>query len=101
MAICDAKYSDIMHLRIEDCCAAREEDKQEILSKIQDHDAFNETLQWLIFAEGGLLGQWLDAEDRAVNLGRLVRRVVATPKLTRRGRATTWEESSGHARAIK
>lgn len=60
-------------LRVEDMEASRRSDKDMILAKIEDMDAFNRNLQRLIFEEGGLLQAWMQNMDVASVLGTLAR----------------------------
>lgn len=69
-------YKHLKTVDVRNSQAARYEDKAEIIRKIQDIDAFNEVLRWLIFSETGLLTMWMDAESRLTGVGRVAVRVL-------------------------
>ena len=68
--------------------ASRAEDVQEILSKITDIDAFNETLQKLVLDKSGILSDWheLDAAHQMQETGALLKWAVAD-----QGRGVVWQ----------
>eukprot|EP00930_Biecheleria_cincta_P016710 TRINITY_DN13489_c0_g1_i3.p1 TRINITY_DN13489_c0_g1~~TRINITY_DN13489_c0_g1_i3.p1 ORF type:complete len:400 (+),score=50.64 TRINITY_DN13489_c0_g1_i3:72-1271(+) len=73
-AALDAHYETLSILDVRDCQASRSSDKEMILAKILDINAFNLRLQWLIFGTAGLFSKWVDGEERAGQVGRIVRR---------------------------
>lgn len=72
----DLHYKKLAQLDVKQCEASRQEDKDAILQKIEDYDAFNERLQWLIFGQGGLLSNWMDGKSRVAGAGRVLQRVM-------------------------
>eukprot|EP00928_Gymnodinium_smaydae_P087822 TRINITY_DN72018_c0_g1_i1.p1 TRINITY_DN72018_c0_g1~~TRINITY_DN72018_c0_g1_i1.p1 ORF type:complete len:849 (-),score=55.58 TRINITY_DN72018_c0_g1_i1:116-2662(-) len=54
---------ELLTVRVEDCKASREEDKQAIIEKISDVAAFNKRLQERFFGQSGLLSRWSDGES--------------------------------------
>lgn len=76
----DLHYHDLVSVDVANCRAAREEDKNMILSKISDRDAFNNQLQWAIFGTEGLFSKRLDGQERAAEIGRIVARAVCSTK---------------------
>merc|ERR1712113_1258263 len=73
----DNHQEALKHLRIQDMHASRPEDIKEILSKIPDHESFNERLHNLIF--DSLIAQWncLDPTEQLELVGRLARWQIA------------------------
>lgn len=69
----DERAEDLRQIKIEAMKASRPEDKQQILDKIPDKQAFNDHLQTLLFKE--LLPAWADFNrlQMAVWIGRFVR----------------------------
>jgi len=61
-------------LKVENMEASNPADKQMILNRIGDKDAFNTRVQSLIFSEGGLLDTWRGGWDFAGALGILAQR---------------------------
>jgi len=61
-------------LKVENMEASNPADKQMILDRIDDKDAFNAQVQRLIFSEGGLLDTWCGGLDFAGALGILAQR---------------------------
>merc|ERR1711933_5008 len=70
----DAHYSSLSTLNLQDCHASRPEDKDMILAKIQDINAFNAHMQWVIFGTEGLFSKWMDGQARAAIIGRIIKR---------------------------
>jgi len=87
----DLHYHRLAFVDVADCRAAREEDKEMILSRIQDRDAFNKRLQWAIFGTEGLFSNWLDGRERAAVIGRIVARAQVSLS------SCTFEEESDDA----
>merc|ERR1712151_1153930 len=58
--VLDDCYDHLELLDVRDCKASRPEDKDCILSRIGNIDAFNDRLQWLIYGSGGLFSAWMD-----------------------------------------
>jgi len=78
--VIEESEAKLKELKVESMQASRPEDVQEILSKINDKDAFNQRLQELIF--GKLLGGWqdLDPAEQMEALGHLLRWLNQTTK---------------------
>jgi hypothetical protein len=70
----DYHYSNLSTLDLRDCQASLPEDKEMILSKIDDVDAFNAHMQWVIFGTQGLFGKWMDGQARGEIIGRIIKR---------------------------
>merc|ERR1712048_1006299 len=79
----DAHYSSLSTLALQDCHASRPEDKDMILAKIEDIDAFNAHMQWVIFGMQGLFSKWMDGQARAAIIGRIIKR-AKTREVTQR-----------------
>jgi len=77
----DRNYDRLSMLDVTNCRATIQADKDLILSKIPDLDAFNNRLQWLVFGTEGIFQKWSDAQARAETAGRIASRAL--------GRATT------------
>lgn len=73
---------EVQSIRVEECQASRAEDRDAILEKIPDLDAFNARMHAAIFGQAGLLQQALDGATEAAWLGNVARRA-----LLRRGRS--------------
>ena len=69
----DRNEGDLRNLRIENMEATRPEDRDEILRKIEDHDAFDARVQTLLFND--LLPAWrrLDVASQLDRVGHFVR----------------------------
>ena len=69
----DAHEQELRRLRIEDMEATRPEDREEILHKIPDHEAFDRRVQVLLFED--LLPAWrrMDVALQLNRVGRFVR----------------------------
>lgn len=65
---------ELEDLRVEDMRASNPADKQMILGKISDLEAFNQEIQDMIFDEDGLLQAWRDGFDMIAFLGEVARR---------------------------
>merc|ERR1712056_63888 len=72
----DRNYNNLACLRVENCQAARPEDREGILAKIKDLGEFNDRLQWLIFGKGGLIKNWMDAEGKVAGAGAIAARAA-------------------------
>jgi len=72
--VLDKHYEGLVALDVRNCRASRAEDKDMILARIGDTHAFNMTLQWAIFGTQGLLGKWIDGQQRAAIIGRFLGR---------------------------
>ncbi|CAE6916950.1 unnamed protein product [Symbiodinium natans] len=71
----DLNYDRLTLLDVRHCSASSEADKDMILSKIADVEAFNLHLQELVFsAEVGLFAEWVDGYTRSRQVGRILRR---------------------------
>lgn len=66
----DCNYDNLSFLDVRNCRASRSEDKELILQRILNFDAFNDRLQWLIFGTEGIFKDCVDMRDRAAILGR-------------------------------
>ncbi|CAJ1443500.1 unnamed protein product [Effrenium voratum] len=73
----DEHYGTLKNLDIRNCEASRVEDKEQILSRIDDVAGFNEYLGWLIFDVDGIFSGFLDGEARLAMVGRLSLRMKA------------------------
>jgi len=73
-ACLDKNYSKLKTLDIQACEASRAEDKDQILSRIDDIQGFNEYLGWLVFDAEGIFSGFLDREARLSLVGRLSER---------------------------
>lgn len=72
----DKHYDKLSCLQVQDCEATRKEDKEYILSKIVDKDAFNEHLQLMIFGSDGLFSTYMDAREAMASAGRVAARAL-------------------------
>mmetsp|Transcript_11186 Transcript_11186/g.25775 ORF Transcript_11186/g.25775 Transcript_11186/m.25775 type:complete len:172 (+) Transcript_11186:162-677(+) len=70
----DLNYDKLSLLDVRDCSASSGPDKEMILSKIVDIDAFNLRLQQLVFSTEGLFSEWVDGKERSRQVGRILRR---------------------------
>lgn len=70
----DCNYDRLSLLDVRDCSASSQEDKDVILRKIVDVDAFNLKLQQLVFSSQGLFSHWVDGKERSRQVGRIWRR---------------------------
>jgi hypothetical protein len=66
--------SELRLLRVVHMRSSRPEDKELILAKIQDKDAFDAQLQQLLFAPGGLLQSWRE-EHNVISILELLARL--------------------------
>jgi len=73
----DSYYNDLLLLDVRESRASRIEDKDSILSKIGDIEAFNARVQWLIFGAEGLFKGWVDNRDGAASIGKLAQRAMS------------------------
>eukprot|EP00931_Biecheleriopsis_adriatica_P039798 TRINITY_DN22753_c0_g1_i1.p1 TRINITY_DN22753_c0_g1~~TRINITY_DN22753_c0_g1_i1.p1 ORF type:complete len:910 (-),score=126.20 TRINITY_DN22753_c0_g1_i1:39-2741(-) len=72
--IMDMQYGKLISLRADTCRATRTEDRDRILSKIKDKDAFNRRLQWIIFGARGLVRSC--GEDQVHDASRIAKRAM-------------------------
>jgi len=72
--VLDLHYESLSMIDVRKCRSSRPEDRNMILSNIPDVDAFNAQLQWAIFGTMGLLSRWVDGQERAAMIGRIVKR---------------------------
>lgn len=72
----DRNYDRLTNLRVQDCVASRPQDKEAILAKVHDLEAFNHNMEQMIFGTGGLLHKWKDSQTRLSVAGRLARQSV-------------------------
>ena len=71
----DLNYDKLSLLDVRQCMASAQEDKDMIISKIYDVDAFNLRLQELVFStEEGLFAEWIDGRERSRQVGTILRR---------------------------
>lgn len=73
-------FNQLTTLRVEDCSASREEDKEAILKRIgnaADIAKFNERLQRLLLGSDGLLAGWLDGLQCQQEVGSIAARAKA------------------------
>ena len=73
-------FNQLTTLRVEDCSASREEDKEAILKRIgnaADIAKFNERLQRLLLGSDGLLAGWLDGLQCQQEVGSIAARARA------------------------
>ena len=70
----DCNYDHLAHLDVRNCSATSQADKDLILRKIYDIDAFNLKLQQLVFSSEGLFSGWVDGRERSRQVGRIWRR---------------------------
>ena len=70
----DCNYDHLAHLDVRNCEATSQADKELILQKIYDIDAFNLKLQQLVFSSDGLFSGWVDGRERSRQVGRIWRR---------------------------
>eukprot|EP00928_Gymnodinium_smaydae_P087707 TRINITY_DN71938_c0_g1_i1.p1 TRINITY_DN71938_c0_g1~~TRINITY_DN71938_c0_g1_i1.p1 ORF type:complete len:609 (-),score=66.95 TRINITY_DN71938_c0_g1_i1:162-1988(-) len=75
-----AIYERLATLDVAECEASRAEDKEDILAGIPDIEEFNATLQGLIFAEHGLLGQHLSGFGVIEAAAQVARRVAGVQR---------------------
>jgi len=73
----DYHYDSLSLIDVRNCKASRVEDKELILKRINDPSSFNVQLQWTIFGTKGLFSKWLDGQERAALIGRIVRRAMS------------------------
>jgi len=67
-------HEELQQLRVEDMSSSNPADKEMILNKIQDKDAFNARLMSMIFDDDGLLQTWKDGFDIVAFLADIARR---------------------------
>lgn len=67
-------YTRVANVRVQDCLASREEDKEFILKRIPEKERFNAQLQKIIFGRHGLLGQKFEGFGLAEAAVRVARR---------------------------
>ena len=72
--VVDCNYDRLSLLDVRDCSASSQADKEVILQKILDVEAFNLRLQHLVFSSQGLFSQWVDGKERSRQVGRIWRR---------------------------
>ena len=71
----DLNYDRLMLLDVRMCSASSQPDKDMIISKIADVDAFNWKIRELVFsADTGFFAEWVDGNERSRQVGRIVRR---------------------------
>lgn len=103
----DRQYNRLSEVKLIDCQASREEDKQGILAKVDDHEAFDVYLQWLVFNTDGFLKPCADAQGTMETIGRIARRAAmhqsqgaltppqGTSESSARLRQSIWGDSHG------
>jgi len=72
----DLHYDLLATIAVQDCQASRHEDKAFILGSLNDIDAFNKRLKWLIYGTESLFRTWMDGRDRAKVVGRIAARAL-------------------------
>ena len=77
----DVHYDRLSLLDVRDCSASSQDDKDVILQKIVDVDAFNLKLQHLIFSSQGIFSQWVDGKERSRQVGRIWRRSTCSSRV--------------------
>ena len=71
----DLNYDRLTLLDVRMCSASSQPDKDMIISKIADLDAFNWKIQELVFsADSGFFAEWVDGNERSRQVGRILRR---------------------------
>ena len=70
----DRHYDSLSLLDVRTCRAARAKDKDFILGRIGNVEAFNARLQWLVFGAHGLFESLATSQDAAAIIGRFARR---------------------------
>eukprot|EP00434_Breviolum_minutum_P006897 symbB.v1.2.006086.t1/scaffold350.1/size222032/4 len=79
----DCNYDRLSLLDVRDCSASSLDDKEVILKKIVDVDAFNLKLQQLVFSSQGLFSHWVDGKERSRQVGRIWRRSSCSSRVFR------------------
>ncbi|CAE7449471.1 ANK1 [Symbiodinium microadriaticum] len=70
----DLNYDKLSLLDVRQCTASSQADKEMIMAKISDVEAFNLKIQELVFSEEmGLFAQWVGGNERSRHAGRIVR----------------------------
>ncbi|CAJ1379783.1 unnamed protein product [Effrenium voratum] len=72
----DRNYRQLSFLDVRNCQASVPSDKEMILSKIANVEAFNLRLQSLVFGTCGLFADWQDGLERTKQVGRILRRAL-------------------------
>jgi len=73
-SVFEEHFEELSMLDVRLCSATQPEDKDFVLRKHPDLDAFNARLQWLLFSAGGMFGEWVDARAQCAIVGRIARR---------------------------
>merc|ERR1712060_599865 len=92
-AAVDLHYGALADLDVRRCEASLAEDKDMILSAIDDIGAFNTQLQWAIFGTEGLLTKWVDGQERAALVARFLQRAA-------RERCSGWTGDSSRSLSL-
>ncbi|CAK8993775.1 Centrosomal protein of 76 kDa [Durusdinium trenchii] len=74
----DCNYDRLSLLDVQQCSASSQDDKDFILRKIVDIQAFNLKLQQLVFSSEGLFSHLVDGTERSRVVGRILRRSACT-----------------------
>eukprot|EP00931_Biecheleriopsis_adriatica_P024726 TRINITY_DN15336_c0_g1_i1.p1 TRINITY_DN15336_c0_g1~~TRINITY_DN15336_c0_g1_i1.p1 ORF type:complete len:774 (-),score=123.12 TRINITY_DN15336_c0_g1_i1:146-2467(-) len=77
----DSHFHELSELKIEECNASVEADKQAILAKIPDLEEFNLSLQELVVGHRGMMQAWMTAQSRMDGVSRIVVRALARGKM--------------------
>eukprot|EP00440_Ansanella_granifera_P063204 gb/GFBE01068535.1/.p1 GENE.gb/GFBE01068535.1/~~gb/GFBE01068535.1/.p1 ORF type:complete len:855 (+),score=139.74 gb/GFBE01068535.1/:1-2565(+) len=73
----DENYHKLSDLDVRRCDATDPQDKEFILSKIEDVSAFNARLQFLVFSKDGIFNRQINCpRDRVMSAGRIAARVI-------------------------
>jgi len=72
----NSNYDMLAMLDVQDCESTHIEDREMILAKITDIHVFNLHLQERIFGAAGLFSHWIDGQEQARRIGRIVTRVM-------------------------
>ena len=79
----DLNYDKLSLLDVRQCTASSQADKEMIMAKISDVEAFNLKIQELVFSEEmGLFAQWVGGNERSRHAGRIVRRCTIQAQST-------------------
>ncbi|CAK9038873.1 Centrosomal protein of 76 kDa, partial [Durusdinium trenchii] len=88
----DCNYDRLSLLDVRQCSASSQEDKDFILQKIGNIQAFNLKLQQLVFSSEGLFSDWVDGKERSRLVGRIWRRSACHSRFLRGHSCSSSEE---------